>query len=586
MIKQLLLITFLGFYLNLSAQSNKTESNFNGFHQAPLYTTVSLDESASAQQFLEELMAPNQIEVEKVKSLISSGGKHDYYRIKKDQIPFYGIQAVAHDYNNGTASVQYPVLGSVFQGDFSSSVDLELLKGDLKATKYKSKPVYWSNQNNNFKALRTDFFGTDGLHYILISAANEILVLEDLRSYLQTGDSTCSALVFAPDPLSTANVNYGGLYVDNNDGPMPLLDLERQNISFKALYDNGTFKLENPDIKISEFSAPILAPYTQTTPNFNLTRDEDGFEDVNTFVHLSNFKKYIDSLGFSSIPGNQIEIDVHAISNSDNSYYSPSEFRIYMGEGGVDDAEDADVIIHEYGHALISAASIINGRINERAGMDEAICDYFAFSYSRKFTNNQSNRVFNWDGHNEFWSGRSTVSSKNYQFVNFSDIYLNTDLLVSCLHEILINTSRTVSDKIIFEALFTLQASSTYRDFAIMVINADQVLNGGQNFNIIKAAFVRRNVLEFDFTLSENKVNNSSISAYNSFAFASGGELLIKANEELVSYQIVNLEGKEIQRGKLTGFQAVINAPSIKTGLYLVLIKGVQTTKSFKVFRN
>jgi len=587
MIKQSLLITFLSLSLSLSAQNNKGESSFTGFHQAPLYGSLALDESSNALNTLEEQMASAQIDFKKTKSLRSSGGLHDYYQIEKNQIPFYGLQAVVHDYNNGITSVQYPILSHNYQGDFSSTLDLELMKGDLEAIKYSSQPVYWSNQNTNFKALRTDFFGDAGMHYVLISSANEILVLEDLRNYFHTSDSTCTALVFAPDPLSTANVNYGGLYVDNNDGSIPLLDLERQNISFKAKFDNGTFKLENADIKIDDFDSPTIPAYSQNSPNFNLTRDQDGFEDVNAFVHLSLFKKYIDSLGFSSIPGNQIEVDVHAVSNSDQSYYSPSGFRIYMGEGGVDDAEDVDVIIHEYIHALISEASIINSRINERAGMDEAICDYFAVSYSSKFTNNQSDRVFNWDGHNEFWPGRSAVSSKNYQFVSFSgSIYTNTDLLVSCLREILMNTSRTISDEIILEALFSLQASSTYRDFAIMVINADKVLNGGQNFNVIKAAFVRRNILNFDFSLAESFIDNNRISLYNSYAFASGGNLMIKSEKGLVGYQIISLEGKEIQSGKLIGPQAVIQAQSLKSGIYLIKIEGMKSTKTFKVFRN
>ena len=168
------------------------------------------------------------------------------------------------------------------------------------------------------------------MHYVLVSADEEILVLEDQRLYFQGVDSTCTANVFAPDPLSTANVNYGGLYVDNNDGPVPLLDLERQNITFKADYSNGSFRLQNADLMIADFSSPSIAPLTQTSPNFNLTRDQDGFEDVNAFAHLSIFKNYIDSLGFSSIPGNQIQIDVHAISDADQSFFSSSDWKIYM----------------------------------------------------------------------------------------------------------------------------------------------------------------------------------------------------------------------------------------------------------------
>jgi hypothetical protein len=45
-----------------------------------------------------------------------------------------------------------------------------------------------------------------------------------------------------------------------------------------------------------------------------------------------------------------MKIDVHCIGD-DNSFYSPTDNALHMGDGGVDDAEDADVVIHEFGHA-------------------------------------------------------------------------------------------------------------------------------------------------------------------------------------------------------------------------------------------
>ncbi|MEZ4916786.1 MAG: hypothetical protein R2836_07345 [Chitinophagales bacterium] len=49
----------------------------------------------------------------------------------------------------------------------------------------------------------------------------------------------------------------------------------------------------------------------------------------------------------------QISVDTHGNNGADNSFFSPATpLRLIFGEGGVDDAEDADVIIHEYGHAI------------------------------------------------------------------------------------------------------------------------------------------------------------------------------------------------------------------------------------------
>ena len=39
----------------------------------------------------------------------------------------------------------------------------------------------------------------------------------------------------------------------------------------------------------------------------------------------------------------------------DNSFYSPATRLIKYGAGGVDDAEDGDVVTHEYGHSIQDA---------------------------------------------------------------------------------------------------------------------------------------------------------------------------------------------------------------------------------------
>ena len=36
----------------------------------------------------------------------------------------------------------------------------------------------------------------------------------------------------------------------------------------------------------------------------------------------------------------------------DNSFYSPGDRGLHFGDGGVDDAEDADIVLHEYGHSV------------------------------------------------------------------------------------------------------------------------------------------------------------------------------------------------------------------------------------------
>src|SRR6185503_5071648 len=116
----------------------------------------------------------------------------------------------------------------------------------------------------------------------------------------------------------------------------------------------------------------LSGPYvtTEFTPRatrrvrleFSFLRDDDGFEEVMIYYHLDSMQRYLQSLGFKDIYNRQIS----AFANSEppgvpytdsQAYYLPDTENLGTGElafgsGGVDAAEDAEVIGHEYGHAM------------------------------------------------------------------------------------------------------------------------------------------------------------------------------------------------------------------------------------------
>jgi hypothetical protein len=93
--------------------------------------------------------------------------------------------------------------------------------------------------------------------------------------------------------------------------------------------------------------------------------------------------RYLESLGFkgrSAIFRAPLRIRANG-TRQDNSWYSPGLRQLTFGSGGVDDAEDAETILHEFGHALQDAITPDFGQSEEAAAMGEGFGDYFAASF-------------------------------------------------------------------------------------------------------------------------------------------------------------------------------------------------------------
>ena len=104
--------------------------------------------------------------------------------------------------------------------------------------------------------------------------------------------------------------------------------------------------------------------------HFNYDRRADQFEQVMAYFWIDRAQAYLQSLGFGSTlrPANEqqqtVKIDQYG---GDNFFETDQPFRIRYGKGGVDDAEDAEVIVHEYGHAVHNAQAPGFG-MSEQAG--------------------------------------------------------------------------------------------------------------------------------------------------------------------------------------------------------------------------
>ena len=290
-----------------------------------------------------------------------------------------------------------------------------------------------------------------------------------------------TGMVFNPDPLSSNQVVYGTSgYVDGNDANTTQLNNARFSVALNDItFSGGMYSLVGPRAQIIDFDPPTTGLFAQASPDFSFTRQDQGFEAVNAYYHIDYLMNYINNdLGVSAMPYQYVggvRYDPHGASGADNSYYQGGPGRLSFGEGCVDDAEDSDVIHHELGHGLHDWVTL--GGLSQVDGLSEGCGDYVAQSYNRGLGNwssgnPQYNWVFNWDGHNSCWAGRTTAYGASYPGGLVGQIHTDGQIWATCLMGIWNQIGQQQMDKIFYEGLAMTNGSASQNDAANGVYQA------------------------------------------------------------------------------------------------------------------
>ncbi len=112
------------------------------------------------------------------------------------------------------------------------------------------------------------------------------------------------------------------------------------------------------------------------------TRDDPRFEQVVAYEAVDTVQGFLQRLGFIDVNAESQKMFINTIPD-DNSYYNPSSDTITMGRGGVDDAEDPEVVWHEYGHAVQDDQVLDWGWSRQGRAMGEGFGDYLAVTMSQ-----------------------------------------------------------------------------------------------------------------------------------------------------------------------------------------------------------
>ena len=192
-----------------------------------------------------------------------------------------------------------------------------------------------------------------------------------------SGSSTGTALVFMVNPVQSSGDQ---TLTDQKDSATAVPESEYAEVPLRHLDGSGYLRGDWVNVQ-----SATGAPAYSTTNTFRYTRDRDQFEQVMAYFWVNQAQEYLQSLGFGTEPGMpgivhqsfDVKIDQYG---GDNSYQTDKPYRIRLGKGGVDDAEDAEVIVHEYGHAVHASQVPGFGQSEEAGSIGEAWGDYFAVS--------------------------------------------------------------------------------------------------------------------------------------------------------------------------------------------------------------
>lgn len=291
--------------------------------------------------------------------------------------------------------------------------------------------------------------------------------------------------VFLPDPLSSTRSVYGDPgYTDANDADSAQLTAARVQVPLRDItFSGGNYSLAGPYAVCWEWEAPNDNDCPVQPSNvFNVTRNHLNFEAINGYYHLDRFMRYVNqTLGVTAMPvryAGGVRYDAHGANGADNAYYQPSTDAIVFGEGGVDDAEDADVLVHELGHAIHNW--VTQGGLSQVQGLSEGTGDYLAMAYSHSLDEHlwtpadpQWYRVFKWDGHNQYWNGRITNYQLQRTYQNLpSSIHTAGQYWASCNREARDVIGGELMDRAFLVGLSMTGSSSNQRDAAQAVIDA------------------------------------------------------------------------------------------------------------------
>ena len=299
--------------------------------------------------------------------------------------------------------------------------------------------------------------------------------------------------VFLPNPVADLGDQ---TLTDQKDADYPALSPAYHDVALTNLDGTG-FLIGNWAQVVSETGDRAYSPSNE----FRYHRDDDRFEQVMAYYWITEAQEYIQNLGFGTsrrpvnMKSQRVRINQWGL---DNSFATTHKDELRFGKGGIDDAEDAEVILHEYGHAIHFSQGFVFGSA-EAGAISEGFGDYWAVTVSNVVAPTPDPAcVADWDSISYTSSVphclRRVDRDLHYPEDLNGEVHHDGQIWSRALWDIRQAVGHFKADTLILEAQFGFPGT-TMRDLAATTVAVAANLYGRAVATQVRAAFVKRGLL-------------------------------------------------------------------------------------------
>ena len=306
------------------------------------------------------------------------------------------------------------------------------------------------------------------------------------------------ARVFLPNPV--CKLGGSAMLLHNGRPVRNVPDEAYTDVTLTGL--KGNWRLDGRRVS----TKPTPGRVIKRNHRFDFESTQTGFDEAMVYYHLDRAIHHLETLGYRgrrAIFRKPLQVNAHG-TTEDNSWYSPGLRHLTFGTGSVDDAEDAETILHEFGHALQDAICPDFGQSAEAAAMGEGFGDYFATSFFAELKPEQFRySMASWDGiDNDEFKPRppsvrrvdGTLTYESFDRRPTADEHENGTIWSATLWTVREAVGRDVADRIIVESHFQLDGFTTFARGARAILDADRNLYRGRHRAALLQIFRTRGI--------------------------------------------------------------------------------------------